>query len=112
MATNVFKHSAGSPLTSTTPYIELVPPVPIGVTSLVFYGTFANIDNTGMSTHWFTLARKNSDGTTSTLLNKIPIPWGATSKCPKVVLMPGESLLAYADADNCVQGQVEYLERS
>ena len=74
----------------------------------MFAGTFSNIDTSGMAQHWVTMQKYN--GTTYTPeLTQVPVPFGSTSKCPKMVLNAGESLYVQADAASAIAVSMEIL---
>lgn len=109
MAQN-FKHSANGLVLGTSNTL-LYGPVATGVTAIVFSGSFPNLDNTNHLQHTFLLQKY--DGTTYNIeLNNIPIPWGGASKCPKIVLLPGESLYGSCDTASMVGVSLSVLELS
>jgi hypothetical protein len=86
-------------------------PVAAGTTVIAFDGTASNVDSVGQAQHWITL--ESYDGSSyTTHLYQIPIPYGSSSKFPKIVLMPGEYLYATADAASSVAVRLEYLVRT
>lgn len=87
-------------------------PVATGMTSIIFSGTFSNIDSTLQQDHYLTLEVQNASLVYMARLHKVPIPYGGTSKCPKTVLLPGESLYVTADLPNVVTAMVDILERT
>lgn len=105
-----FAHSPNNlPLGTTLTLIY--GPVPSGSTAVVYAGTFTNVDDTSKAQHTVKLVRY--DGTNYQVhLNHIPIPYGSTSKCPKLTLLPGESLYGLADTANTVQAALEVMVRS
>lgn len=111
MTTSTFNHSTPGLIAGTARTV-LYGPAPAGTTVIIFSGVFANIDNTSMAQHWITLETKDSTGAIFTSkLNQVPIPFGGSSMCPKLVLLPGETLLVTADAANSVACSVELLLR-
>lgn len=109
MAQN-FKHSTNG-LTLGTSNTLVYGPVGVGVTAIVFSGSFPNLDNTNHLMHYMTLQKY--DGTTyNTELNNIPVPWGSASKAPKIVLYAGESLYASADVAAMIGVSLSVLELS
>lgn len=107
MATQ-FNHSTPA-LTAGTTRTLLYGPVAAGQTVVVFSGVFSNIDNAGTVTHYLTLETRDSGSNYTNKLNKIPIPFGGASMCPKIVLLAGESLYVTADAANAIACSVEVL---
>ena len=78
---------------------------------VVFSGALANIDDAGQSQHFATL--ETFDGSNyAKIFNKIPVPYGATSKVPRIVLLTGESLWVTADVASSIACRVEYLVRT
>lgn len=108
MAINNFKRSEASVGTART---TIYGPVASGVQAVVFGGTFTNIDESGQSEHKFTLEVATLSSTFSPILKDVPVPYGGSSKCPKIVLYTGESLVAKADAASSIYGSVNILER-
>jgi hypothetical protein len=108
MASN-FKRADVSALSTRT---QLYGPVPIGTTSIVFSGTFANVDSTNKSDHNVTLEILNTSNNYIPVFKEIPIPYGGSSKCPKIVLFPGEYIYVTSDNDNMIQAQIDVLERT
>ena len=109
MATNAaFNHSSEALFAGTSQTL-LYGPVPSGTTVIVFSGAFANTDTTNQVNHWVTLIRDNGSGVQSQLLTEIPIPFGGTSMCPKIVLLPGEELYVLADTASVVACTVEVV---
>lgn len=109
MATSSFTHTSGitAGITRTLAY----GPVPANTTVIVFSGTLANVDSLNQTTHLITVESYN--GTTYTPhLKDIPVPYGSTSKCPKVVLNTGDSLYVTADATSSVTCRFELLVRA
>lgn len=107
---NTFKRADALLTTSRT---LIYGPVASGVTTVVFSGTFANIDSTNKSEHKVNLEIRLSDNTTYVkLFNEIPVEYGGTSKCPKINLAAGESLYGTADSLNSIQSSVQILEIS
>jgi len=107
MATQ-FNHSPPS-ITAGTSRTLLYGPVGVGTTVVVFSGTFANIDDASRGTHWITLESVDSSGNYTEKLYQVPIPFGSSSMCPKMVLLPGESLYVTADQNDAVSCSVEVL---
>lgn len=106
----VFKHSSSGLVLGTSNTL-VYGPVSTGVTAIIFSGTFANEDVTNQLMHYLTL--QTYDGTNYTpLLYKIPIPYGSSSKCPKIVLLPGESLYALAETAAVISASVNSVELS
>lgn len=105
MAT-IFDHSTPALLAGTTRTL-IYGPVAQGVMCIVFSGTFANVDNTNEVNHWITLESFDGNTNYTAHLNQIPIPYGGTSMCPKIVLLAGESLYVTADAASSVMCSVE-----
>lgn len=87
-------------------------PVAAGVQAIVFAGTFANLDSTNKSDHKITLEVRNASSAYVVNLQEVPIPYGGSSKCPKIVLLAGESLYVTSDAANAIQATINILERS
>jgi hypothetical protein len=107
---SAFNHSSAG-ITAGVTRTLAYGPVPSATTVIVFSGTLSNVDNTNQSQHWLTL--ESFDGANYTQhLNQVPIPWGSTSKVPKLVLMAGESLYITADAASSVMCRFEVLVRT
>jgi hypothetical protein len=104
--TTAFDHSAPA-ITAGTSRTLLYGPVSPGVTCIIFSGTFANIDNTNQVNHWITLESYDGTANYTARLNEIPIPFGGTSMCPKIVLFAGESLYVTSDTAGVVMCSVE-----
>lgn len=86
-------------------------PVAANTTVVVFSGTLSNIDSAGQTQHWITV--ESFDGATyTTHLFRVPLPYGSSSKVPKIVLLPGESLYVTADAASSVSVRLELLVRT
>lgn len=86
-------------------------PVSSGQVAIVFAGVFTNNDSSTKAQHSVTLERYN--GTTYTpVLVEAPIPYGGALKCPKLVVVAGESLYAKADASTAVYANLEILLNS
>jgi hypothetical protein len=111
MANATFNHS-GAAITAGTSQTVLYGPVTSGTTVIVFAGTFANTDTTNQVNHWVTLVKDNGSGVQTPLLTQVPIPFGGTSMCPKVVLLAGELLYFQADTASVVSGSVEIVSLS
>jgi hypothetical protein len=103
--TSTFKHSPPNILLGTTNTL-LYGPVASGVTSIIFAGTFANMDNTNHLMHYTTLQTYDGVSSYTTVLNQIPVPFGSASKCPKIVLYVGESLYASCDTAAMISASV------
>lgn len=86
-------------------------PVPAGTSVIVFSGTCANVDTVGKAQHDITLESYNG-ATYTTHFSQLPIPYGATTKVPKIVMLPGESLYVTADAAGVVACRFELLVRT
>lgn len=111
MANATFNHSTPA-INAGTSQTVLYGPVTAGSTVIVFAGTFSNIDTTSQSNHWVTLVKDNGSGVQTPVLTQIPIPFGGTSMCPKMVLLAGEILYVQADAANAVSCSVEIVSLS
>jgi hypothetical protein len=107
----VFKHSPAATVLATSNTL-VYGPVATGVTAILFAGTFANLDNTNQLMHYLTLQTYDGVSNYTTLLNKIPVPYGSSSKCPKIVLLAGESLYASADTASMISASVNSVELS
>lgn len=101
-----------SEVVAGTTRTQLYGPVGAGVTSIVFAGTFSNIDSTNKSDHVFTLEIFNAASVYIPVLKEVPVPYGGSSECPKIVLLPGESLYVTAAEATAIQASVNVLERS
>lgn len=77
-------------------------PVAIGSTAIVFAGTFTNIDDVQNIQHSVKLERYDGSSYT-TILNYIPVAYGGSSKCPKLVLAAGEYLYVTADSASSIE---------
>lgn len=108
MATT-FNHSAG--VVAGTSRTQLIGPVATGETVVVFAGTFSNKDTVSKAQHTITLETLD-DGTYTPHFTQVPIPFGASSKCPKLVLSAGESLWVTSDTSTGVVCRVEYITRT
>lgn len=105
-----FSHSSNGLLVGTSNTL-LLGPTAAGVTTIIFAGTFSNLDDTNKLQH--TLILQKYDGTTyNKELNAIPVPYGSASKCPKIVLLPGESLYASTDTANMISVSLSILQLS
>jgi hypothetical protein len=111
MANATFNHSTPAILAGTSQTV-LFGPVASGATVIVFAGTFANNDTTNQVNHWVTLVKDNGSGVQTPILTQIPIPFGGTSMCPKVVLLAGELLYVQADTASVVACSVEIVSLS
>lgn len=109
MASN-FNHS--TPLTAGTTRTLAYGPVAAATTVIVFSGTLANIDSTNQAQHWITLESYDGVSTYTQHLFQVPLPYGSTSKCPKIVLLAGESLYVTADTAGVVDCRFELLVRT
>ena len=107
---SAFNHTLPNLIAGTTRTL-CYGPVPTATTVVVFAGTLANIDNTNQIQHSVTLESYNGTDYT-TFFNNLPVPYGSTSKVPKIVLLPGESLYVKADAANSVACRFELLIRT
>lgn len=106
-----FSHSPDSVIASTTLSL-LYGPTAANTTDIVFSGTMANIDDTNQLQHNITLKLYNGTTYTQTYLNKVPIPYGSSSKVPKIVMAPGESLWVQADTNGSVECNLNILTLS
>lgn len=107
---STFNHTPAGLVAGTTRTLAYGP-VPAATTVVVFAGTCSNIDSTNQLQHWVTLESYN--GTTYTpRFTQLPIPWGSSSKVPKIVLLPGESLYITADAASSIACSFELLVRT
>lgn len=106
MATT-FNHSA--PVSAGTTRTLLYGPVSSGTTALAFSGTLANVDDTNKTDHWVTVERYDGTSTYTAVLNEIPVKFGATSECPKMALVAGESVYVTADAVNVILCALEVV---
>jgi hypothetical protein len=107
---STFDHTT-SGLTAGTSRTLAYGPVAAATTVIVFSGTLTNIDSTNQTQHWVTL--ESYDGSTYTShLYQLPIPWGSSSKIPKIVLKTGESLYVTADAASAISVRAELLVRT
>lgn len=111
MANATFNHSTPA-ITAGTAQTNLYGPVAAGTTVIVFAGTFSNIDTVSQANHWLTLVKDNGSGVQTPVLTQIPIPFGGTSMCPKMVLMAGEVLYVQADAVGAVSCSIEIVSLS
>lgn len=109
MAQN-FKHSTNGIVLGTSNTL-IYGPVAAGVTAIVFSGSFPNLDDVNKLQHALTVQKYN--GTTfNKELNAVPVPYGSASKCPKIVLLPGESLYASCDVASMIGVSLSVLELS
>lgn len=105
-----FNHSTDG-FIATTSLTLLYGPTVSGKQDIIFSGTFANIDDVNQVQHNVTLKRYNGTVYT-TVLNDIPVPYGGTSKCPKIVLLAGESLYVSSDAGGAIECSLNVLSLS
>jgi hypothetical protein len=105
-----FNHSPDG-FIATTSLTLLYGPTVQGNQDIIFSGTFSNIDDTNEVQHNVTLKRYNGTVYT-TVLNNIPVPYGGSSKCPKIVLLPGESLYVSSDATGSIECSLNILSLS
>ena len=103
-----FSHTPAAVYASTARTL-LYGPVPAGKTVIVFAGTLANNDVTNKQSHWVTLEVKDNANNYTALLTQLPLKFGSTSKVPKKVLLPGESIYVSSDANNAVQCSLELM---
>lgn len=108
---STFNHTSPGLVAGTTRTL-VYGPVSSGTTVIVFSGTLSNIDTSGGNQHWVTLESYDGSSTYTPHLTQIPINFGSSSKCPKLVLLPGESLYATADAANAIGVRLELLVRT
>jgi hypothetical protein len=101
-----------SEVVAGTTKTQIYGPVVSGVQAIVFSGTFSNLDTTNKSDHLFTLEILNAGAAYISLLKDVPVPYGGSSECPKIVLLPGESLYVTAADAVAIQASVNILERS
>jgi hypothetical protein len=87
-------------------------PVAAGTTVIVFDGTATNVDTAGQGQHWVTLESYDGTSTYTPHLTQIPLPFGSSSRLPKITLLPGESLYVTADAASSVALRLELLVRT
>jgi len=106
-----FSHSPPS-IIATTSLSQLYGPTAANTTDIIFSGTISNIDNTNELQHNITLQLYNGTTYTQVYMNNIPVPFGGTSKVPKIVMMPGESLWVEADTNGVLQCNVNILTLS
>ena len=109
--TSSFNHSTPG-LVSGASRTLVYGPVPASTTVIVFDGTISNVDVTGMNQHWFTLESYDGSSTYTTHLFEIPVPFGSSSRLPKITLLTGESLYVTADAAYSMAVRLEYLVRT
>jgi hypothetical protein len=108
MTTSNFKRAE---VVATTSRTALYGPVATGTTAIVFSGTFSNIDATNGADHTLTLEVFTNASVYVPRLFRVPIPYGGSSKCPKIVLLPGESLVVTSDVNSVIQASIDVLER-
>jgi hypothetical protein len=106
-----FSHSPASVIATTTLSL-LYGPTAANTTDIIFSGTAANIDDANELQHNITLKLFNGTTYTQTYMNNIPVPFGSSSKVPKIVMAPGESLWIMADTSGVVQCNVNILTLS
>lgn len=107
---SVFDRSTPGLLVGTNRTL-LYGPVQPGTTVVVFAGTFANVDTVGQGEQYITLETLNG-ATYTQLLYQVPLKFGSSSKCPTIVMLPGESLYGTASAANSVAAQLNFLIRT
>ncbi|HXP49361.1 MAG TPA: hypothetical protein VN922_05380 [Bacteroidia bacterium] len=105
-----FNHSTDG-FIATQSLTLLYGPTAAGKQDIVFSGTFSNIDDTNQVQHNVTLKRYNGTVYT-TVLNNIPVPYGGSSKCPKIVLLPGESLYVSSEVTGAIECSLNILSLS
>lgn len=105
-----FSHSA-STIAGTTRTL-IYGPVAANTVAIIFAGLFANIDTTSKGTHTFTLETYDGVSTYTTKLQDVPVMYGGSSECPKITLLPGESLYVTADAVSVIDASIEFVLRS
>jgi hypothetical protein len=106
-----FSHSPPS-IIATTTLSQLYGPTAANTTDIIFSGTMANIDDANELQHNITLMLYNGTTYTQVYMNNIPIPFGSSSKVPKIVMAPGESLWVQADLNGVIQCNVNILTLS
>jgi len=109
--TSAFNHSTPGLVAGTTRTL-VYGPVSAGTTIIVFDGTISNVDVANMTQHWFTLESYDGVSVYTTHLFEIPVPFGSSSRLPKITLLPGESLYITADAAASMATRLEYLVRT
>lgn len=91
---SVFKNyptSASQTLTSNNQVVY--GPVPGATTAVVFDGTIANTDTSGLADQTVTVSiQRTGGGAYDVVLQSITIPFGSSFQLPKMVLMSGENL--------------------
>lgn len=107
---STFNHSPFALISATT-RTQVIAPVASGTTVIVFAGTLANVDDAGQAQHWATIETYDGVSSYTKHFNKVPVPYGSTSKLPRLTLLPGESLWITADVANAIACRVEYLVR-
>lgn len=108
---STFNHSTPGLVAGTTRTL-VYGPVAVGTTVIVFDGTASNIDSTGQAQHAITLESYDGVSTYTTHLFQVPIPYGSSSKVPKITLLTGEYLYVTADVAGTVAVRLEYLLRT
>lgn len=106
-----FSHSPNSVIATTTLSL-LYGPTAANTTDIVFSGTMSNIDDANKLQHNITLKLYNGSVYTQTYLNEVPVPYGSSSKVPKIVMSPGESLWVQADLNGSIQCNINILTLS
>jgi hypothetical protein len=108
---STFSHSTPG-LVAGTSRTLVYGPVAAGTTVIVFDGTATNIDSTNTAQHWVTVESFDGASTYTPHIFQVPIPFGSSSKIPKITLLPGEYLYVTADLASSVALRLEYLLRT
>lgn len=108
---STFNHSTPG-LVAGTSRTLVYGPVPAATTVIVFDGTASNVDVAGQNQHWVTLESYDGSSVYTTHMFQIPLPFGSSSKVPKITLLTGESLYVTGDASSVVALRLEYLIRT
>jgi len=87
-------------------------PVPAATTAVVFDGTVANTDTSGLADQVVTVSIKRSGGTYDVTLQTITIPFGSSFQLPKMVLMTGEYLCMNASVSGKLAAKIHLVELS
>jgi hypothetical protein len=83
---------------------------PANTTAIVFAGTFSNIDTAQGDTHELTLEIKVGSSYIPKLTD-VPIVYGGSLTCPKMILFAGDQVYMKADGTK-IQAVIEVVERS
>jgi hypothetical protein len=90
----------------------LVYTAPASTQSVVFAGTVANIDTTGLLDHLVTIEVQKVDTSFVSVVTQAPISFGGSLSLPKIVLASGEKLYMTADTASKLVTRISVVERT